>query len=278
MRNSASLCFALILVFLASSVGHAFTSKLLGFTFAYMAGQQIDPYWDKRRGNPDVTEMLIRLSTVEGYLREADAKSAEQVENIRKNITADTTREEYDNMCKQAFSVIEKRLSTLEGGVPENESSARDMDARLKRSQAQAAAPSFPPVNTPANDIRQGARVPIDSLFRAWRELNFQSYMQQWSKDAVQFTKKGKVLFYPTIQAKRKKDFGFYTRVTAIYAINDLQFTQDGTSAIAHVTYSMSFQKPSGQIVSENNIRERYHLDYDPQARRWLIRENYDYL
>jgi len=119
-------------------------------------------------------------------------------------------------------------------------------------------------------------RKPIDNVFRAWETLDVNLYMQQWSKNAVQFSSD----FYRHYQdIKRKRTIDFkkkYRKVTAKYEIVSIIATE--TVAVVGVRYSMSFIKKNGRIFKENNIKERYILTYNSNIGQWLIEENYDYM
>jgi len=98
--------------------------------------------------------------------------------------------------------------------------------------------------------------------------------MRQWTKDATQ--KFGKIKrSYDDIRKKRVKDFKKFKTVTANYSIENISTTGQQVTII--VKYSMSFRQKNNRQFNENTT-EKYVLVYDLKTKRWLIRENNDYL
>lgn len=273
--------FTLVLILFATPVMASFVSMITAFCASYLGGKVVDHFWDKLTGKLDVTALDIRLSEIEGVFREIDSKMdsklAVHLESLRKQLSSETTKQEYNKMLQETIVSINSKMEALEGRVANAESSIRDLDSRLKRLETNTATAIPFKDAVPVVDLKSTARKPIDNLFRAWVNLDFQLYISQWSMDAVQYAK-GRISDFSSIKTKRKNDFRAYRRVTATYRIEGIEFTKDCRSAIAKVKYSMSFQKQSGQTIFENDIRERYHLSYDFRLQRWIIKENYDYL
>jgi hypothetical protein len=120
--------------------------------------------------------------------------------------------------------------------------------------------------------------VPINNLFRAWSELDLNLYMQQWSPNASQHSKKFSARNYQDILNRRQSLFGRLGSVQVVkYDVFDLETEENGHSIIK-ARYSMDFYFKDGRKVSESNITEKYVLVYDNDKKQWVILENFDYI
>jgi hypothetical protein len=53
---------------------------------------------------------------------------------------------------------------------------------------------------------------------------------------------------------------------------------QGDNIATFNLRYSMHFELKSGKIIDENDVLEKYELNYLTQEGRWVIYRNYDYI
>ncbi|MCK5718934.1 MAG: lytic transglycosylase domain-containing protein [Thiomargarita sp.] len=123
------------------------------------------------------------------------------------------------------------------------------------------------------NSISKNQIKPIDNLFKAWKNLDLELYMQQWSKNATQ-TFGNNQRFYSDIRRKRAQDFKKYATITASYTVKKVSII--GTETTVIIKYNMSFTYKNGQKYNEQ-ATEKYILIYSSKAKRWLIKENSDY-
>lgn len=120
--------------------------------------------------------------------------------------------------------------------------------------------------------------VPIENLFKAWSELNLNLYMEQWSTNAAQYSKKFSPRKYQDILNRRRSFFSQLSSVEVIkYEILDLNSEENDRSTLI-VKYSMDFHLKNGKKMSEANIIEKYVLEYDNNKKQWVILENFDYI
>ena len=117
---------------------------------------------------------------------------------------------------------------------------------------------------------------PVHKIFEAWGGLDVDLYMNQWSRDAVQFSN-NYYRNYQDINNKRTHDFKHkYQKVVVnklvVGSILDMKYF-----AVINVDYSMSYVRANGSKFNEKNS-EIYFLTYSSVENRWFIEVNYDYL
>jgi len=121
-------------------------------------------------------------------------------------------------------------------------------------------------------------RDPIDSLYRAWEDLDLQAYMAQFDPRVVQTGryKNGRTYRrgYEEIHANRAK---LFPRLRSVDVENyEVMFQGvDKDTVRFAVTYSMSFYFRNGRVIQERNIKECYRIRRNGD--RWRIIENNDY-
>jgi hypothetical protein len=125
--------------------------------------------------------------------------------------------------------------------------------------------------NEPAEVLR-----PIRAFFRAWEKLDVDEYLAQWGPNAIARSK-----YYvrkaADLSPRRRADFGQYRTVDVITISPKITFA-DHTKAVVQNVYTMRFTKADGKVIEEKNVGESYVLECAARDRRWLIRENNDYL
>ena len=115
---------------------------------------------------------------------------------------------------------------------------------------------------------------PIRKVFSSWVQLDADAYLAQWSPDAIHRSKV-RVLDADDLARQRQVDFRKYARVEVLSSSPTVVFA-DGRKAVVNNSYSMRYWRKNGQPFTETES-ENYTLECSPD-RRWLIRENNDYL
>jgi hypothetical protein len=115
---------------------------------------------------------------------------------------------------------------------------------------------------------------PIRKVFSSWAQLDINGYLAQWSPDAIHRSKSS-VLDADDLARQRRADFGKYARVEVLSFSPNVVFV-DGRKAVVNASYSMRYWRKNGQSFTETES-ENYALECSPD-RRWVIRENNDYL
>ncbi len=115
---------------------------------------------------------------------------------------------------------------------------------------------------------------PIRKVFSSWVQLDADAYLAQWSPDAIHRSK-FRVLDADDLARQRRVDFRKYARVEVLSSSPTVVFA-DGRKAVVNNSYSMRYWRKNGQPFTETES-ESYTLECSPD-RRWLIRENNDYL
>lgn len=118
---------------------------------------------------------------------------------------------------------------------------------------------------------------PIRNLFSAWEQLDLNVYMDQWDKNAMQYSKKFSPRNYQDILKRRQTLFDKLAGTTVTnYQITSIS-KESTHRATVYVKYSMVFNFKTGKSVTESDVTEKYVLTYDDQSQRWRILNNYDY-
>jgi hypothetical protein len=116
-------------------------------------------------------------------------------------------------------------------------------------------------------------RFPIDELFEAWRTLDVERYMAQWTSDAVKVDlRTGRRYTIDALYRDRLKQFPQYRSVGADASVELRE--SDGSSAVFDVWYEMRFVKRSGTTFREK-AKESYVVV--KVGDDWRIRLNRDY-
>jgi hypothetical protein len=116
-------------------------------------------------------------------------------------------------------------------------------------------------------------RFPVDELFEAWRTLDLERYMAQWTSDAVKVDlRTGRRYTTEALYRDRLKQFPQYRSVGADVSVELRE--SDGSSAVFDVWYEMRFVKRSGTTFREK-AKESYVVV--KVGDDWRIRLNRDY-
>jgi hypothetical protein len=116
-------------------------------------------------------------------------------------------------------------------------------------------------------------RFPIDELFEAWRSLDLERYMAQWTSDAIKVDlRTGRRYTTEALYRDRLKQFPQYRSVGADVSVELRE--SDGSSAVFDVWYEMRFVKRSGATFREK-AKESYVVV--KVGDDWRIRLNRDY-
>ena len=123
-------------------------------------------------------------------------------------------------------------------------------------------------------------REPIDLLYQAWMQKDFDSYMRQLDSDVVQSgrMKTGTTYQrgYEEIKERRRRDFDRLDRVE-VGKYEVMYQGSEGSQATFGVRYSMTFYWKDGRVTQERNISECYRVRALPGEDRWVIVRNDDY-
>lgn len=153
------------------------------------------------------------------------------------------------------------RLDRLEGAVTHEKGISVPLDKSVGPECSSA----------PADVLR-----PVRALFGAWTRLDVDEYLAQWGPNAIARSK-----FYVRKAAdlgpRRRADFAQY-RAVDVVAIDPKITFADHTKAVVQNVYTMRFVKADGKVINENNVGESYVLECSARDRKWLIRENNDYV
>lgn len=153
------------------------------------------------------------------------------------------------------------RLDRLEGAVTHEKGISVPLDISVGPECSSA----------PAEVLR-----PIRALFEAWEKLDVNEYLTQWGPNAIARSKYY-VRKVADLGPRRRADFAQY-RAVSIVAIDPKITFADHTKAVVQNVYTMRFTRADGKVIEENKVGESYVLECSAQDRRWLIRENNDYL
>ncbi|MDH4410901.1 MAG: nuclear transport factor 2 family protein [Verrucomicrobiales bacterium] len=116
-------------------------------------------------------------------------------------------------------------------------------------------------------------RFPIDELFEAWRSLDLERYMAQWTSDAIKVDlRTGRRYTIEALYRDRLKQFPQYRSVGADVSVELRE--SDEMSAVFDVWYEMQFVKRSGTSFREK-AKESYVVV--KVGDDWRIRLNRDY-
>jgi hypothetical protein len=116
---------------------------------------------------------------------------------------------------------------------------------------------------------------PIRAVFMSWARLDLASYLAQWAPNGIHRSKYG-VWGKPELAQKRRSDFANFSRVDVLSYTPKVAFV-DGRKALVNNQYAMHYQRRDGRAFNENEF-ENYTLECSLADRRWMIRENNDYL
>lgn len=123
-------------------------------------------------------------------------------------------------------------------------------------------------------------KLPIENLYHAWRTLDIDLYIDQFSPDAVQtgIYKSGKTYSrgFAEISEKRRQMFPLLDSVE-VSKFELMYQGYDGDIATLGVRYSMELRWKSGKITQEKNINECYQVKKSSSDQRWRIIRNDDY-
>ncbi|MBI5506361.1 MAG: caspase family protein [Deltaproteobacteria bacterium] len=123
-------------------------------------------------------------------------------------------------------------------------------------------------------------REPIDLLYQAWLQKDFESYMRQLDGGVVQSgrMKSGTTYQrgYDEIKERRRRDFDRLERVE-VGKYEVMYQGSEGSQATFGVRYSMTFYWKDGKVSQERNISECYRVRELPGEGRWVIVRNDDY-
>ena len=138
--------------------------------------------------------------------------------------------------------------------------------------------PSHEPAPYQQTPKLEDMRRPIDQLYEAWKELNFDKYSAQWDPGAIYYdVRLGKSLSCQEFLEKRRRDFGGrFVHVT----VDEYQATfvrLENHVAEFQVYYRMGFRTTEGRTIREAE-RESYKTKLDPASGQWRIIENRDYI
>ena len=117
---------------------------------------------------------------------------------------------------------------------------------------------------------------PIRSIFQAWTRLDVEAYLEQWAPNALRRAKAAGVFGKGELAQRRRADFARFSRV-AVWGYSPTIVFADGRKAVVNNRYTMQFQRRNGTSFMEQEV-ENYTLECFGPQRRWLIRENNDYL
>jgi hypothetical protein len=100
--------------------------------------------------------------------------------------------------------------------------------------------------------------------------------MAQWGPNAIARSKYY-VRKIADLVPRRRADFAQY-RAVKVMAIDPKITFVDHTKAEVQNVYTMRFTRKDGKVIEERNVGESYVLECSARDRKWLIRENNDYL
>jgi len=124
-------------------------------------------------------------------------------------------------------------------------------------------------------------RKPIELLFRAWIEKDFNLYMKQFHPDIIMTGryKSGRTYSrgYKDIEKHRRKQFLKLLKRAEVDKYEVMYQGSDGKYATFGVRYSMNFYWKNNKISKEKNINECYKVTQLPDSMRWVIIRNDDY-
>lgn len=136
--------------------------------------------------------------------------------------------------------------------------------------------PTVPKARSGCSPQKDAVLAPVRNIFRALQELNFPLYMEQWSKNAIQRTRRS-VRKIDDIAEKRQSDFqSKYISISVLHISPQVVFADDLKAHIEN-KYSAEFFLKNGKKIMEKDIRERYTLECINGA-TWKVRENDDYI
>lgn len=116
---------------------------------------------------------------------------------------------------------------------------------------------------------------PIRGIFLSWSRLDLDGYLAQWAPNGIHRSNYG-VLGKLELAQKRRSDFAKFSRVDVLSYTPTIAFI-DGRKALVNNQYAMRYQQRNGRAFNENEF-ENYTLECSIADRRWMIRENNDYL
>ncbi len=160
-------------------------SKLASEGLDYLWGKDIAP--DQR-----VAELQGRLTAYEDGFRRVDAKSADQIASLRKDLSSRTTADDVRRIVNETISALEARTSKLESRTGKLEKRQDAIDARIRDlEQFFAYIPTVPPAPLLPSASEESGKPAAHPLMVEWLNLLLRSeegrHQRDGNGDAISF-------------------------------------------------------------------------------------------